>query len=133
MATATVEAVRDRMGSLTSEQEALATVLLGDAEVRLASRISNLLERVTAEPEFAKAVIQVEAWMVVRVLRNPDGYRQESEDGYGYTFDSRAAAGFLTVLREEWADLGVNDGAFSIAPHLAVPPVGWPMSCLDWS
>ena len=132
MATAQVSDVVARMGPLTPEQTTLATTLLGDAEVRLASRVPDLLAKVAADPEFAKAVIQVESWMVVRVLRNPDGYRQESEDGYSYSFDTRAAAGFLTVLREEWEMLGVTDGPFSIAPYLQVPPA-WPVDALDWS
>lgn len=134
MATATVDAVKARMTeTLTEQQLELAAVLLGDAEVRLVSRIPDLLDRVATDPAFAAAVVQVEAWMVVRVLRNPDGYRQESEDGYSYSLDTRAAAGFLTVLREEWDALGVADGAFSIAPYLAVPPALSPAYYLDWS
>ncbi|WP_082468830.1 Gp19/Gp15/Gp42 family protein [Sciscionella sediminilitoris] len=119
MSLATVEDVAARLGRETSSDEnELAATLLGDAELMLRARIPDLLERAAKDPAFADLVVMVEANMVVRVLRNPDGYRQESEGGYSYTVDTRAAAGFLTVLDDEWKLLGYRDGAFTITPHL---------------
>lgn len=119
MSLATVEDVAARLGRETSSEEnELAATLLGDAELMLRARIPDLLERAAKDSGFADLVVMVEANMVVRVLRNPDGYRQESEGGYSYTVDTRAAAGFLTVLDDEWKLLGYRDGAFTITPHL---------------
>lgn len=108
---------------MTTEETELAETLVDDAERKLSARISNLPAQIMAGTIDVIDVISVESHMVARVVRNPDGYRQESEDGYGYTLDTRAAAGFLTVLSDEWAQLGVRDGAFSIAPYLETPPV----------
>lgn len=116
MALATFLDVQTRvMRELTPEEQELAEVLLGDVERRLATRIPGLLT--TVDPV---AIVSVEAEAVARVLRNPGGYRQETEGEYSYSVDVRAAAGFLTVLDDEWADLGlVADGAFTI---MSTPP-----------
>lgn len=127
MALAAVSDVAARLGREISSQESdLSATLLDDAEAILTARIPDLLDRAAGDERYRALVVMVEASMVVRVLRNPDGYRQESEGGYSYTVDTRAAAGFLTVLDDEWALLGYRaDGAFTIAPSLGAGAAPW--------
>lgn len=114
MALATLPDVTTRLGRTLTEQEpVLVATLLGDAEVKLAGRIPGLLTKAAADARFRATVVAVEAAAVARVLRNPEGYRSEQTGPFSYTIDTRAAAGFLTILAEEWRDLGVK-GAFSI-------------------
>lgn len=95
----------------------MTQVLLDDAEAMLERKIPDLLDKAAKDDSYRRAVIMVEAMMVCRVLRNPGGYRSESEGDYSYTTDTRAASGFLTVLDSEWQMLGASsDGAFTITP-----------------
>jgi hypothetical protein len=99
----------------------LVSVLLSAAEQRLRRRIPTFDDRLVTEDYFSETVTFVEASAVVRVLKNPDGYRSESVGGINYTMDTRAAAGFLLILDDEWELLGASaGGGFSIAPYL--PP-----------
>ena len=72
-------------------------------------------------------MVQVEADIVLRHVRNPDGYASETDGTYGYTFSREMASGRLEILPEDWAALGVVTGVvaqlvpvFSDAP---APPV----------
>ncbi|MGY0063371.1 Gp19/Gp15/Gp42 family protein [Streptomyces sp. LZ34] len=82
------------------------------------ARIPDLDERVAASEHYRALVVSVEAGAVVRVLRNPGGYRSETDENYAYTIDTRAAAGFLTILDEEWSLLGAARGASTAVPYL---------------
>lgn len=125
MAQASEQDVAVRLGrALDQGEQELVAALLDDAEALLIARIPHLLVRAEDEA-YRKLVVMVEANMVVRVLRNPDGFRQESEGGYSYTIDTRAAAGFLTVLADEWQLLGLSGGAFSIAPSFGATGSPW--------
>lgn len=128
--------VAARLGrALTPDEEDLVTTLLADAERTIASRAPG---RSLAALDL-EDVQRVAATAVVRVLRNPDGYRSEAAGGVSYTIDTRAAAGFLTILDEEWALLGLTSptsgsGAFSFGPVLGTaygsyPPAGWSPWC----
>ena len=112
--TAQVADVRARMGrELTGDEQTLAAVLLEEAELRLKAR-ATAAGSTWAELD-ALAVTSAEAWAVVRVLKNPDGYRSESDGDYSYQIDTRAAAGFLMFTTDELATLGLNgSGAFGI-------------------
>jgi hypothetical protein len=117
----TTDDVASRLGRpLTTDEEALASTLIGDVENMIRVRLpGRVLDGTTADEGSVK---QVASAAVARVLRNPDGYRNEAAGGISYTLDSRVAAGFLTILSEEWALLGLsgaaNGGAFSVAPVL---------------
>lgn len=119
MALATPDDVAARLGrELSAEELRLCAALLDDAERMLISRVPELLARV-ADGRLARVDVElVESTMVLRVVRNPSGYRSETAGDYGYTVDIRAAAGFLTVLPQEWRLVGVRGGAFTIAPFL---------------
>src|SRR5690606_39528980 len=81
MAVATVDDVQDRFDRPLSEDERrLAEVLLGDVEAMIRARIRDLDARVAADSNYRALVVKIEAAAVLRVLRNPEGYRQETED-----------------------------------------------------
>ena len=122
MAYATVDDVAARLGRDMDEAERrLAAVLLDDVEERLRARIPDLDDRVAADEHYRALVVSVEATAVVRVLRNPGGYRSETDGNYSYSLDTRAAAGFLTILDEELALLGAARGAWTAVPALNSP------------
>lgn len=123
---ATVEDVATRLGRdlLPGEQDRVQA-LLDDAETILRTRVPNLDEEVEAGRIARDVARLVLVSMVLRVVRNPAGYRSESAGDYSYTVDTRAASGFLAVLPEEWAWLGVGNGAFTIEPHVDWPRRRW--------
>ncbi|RZS39146.1 Gp19/Gp15/Gp42-like protein [Herbihabitans rhizosphaerae] len=92
------------------------TARLADIEAELLARIPNLVTRANAEPAYKALVVRVECDAVLRVVRNPGGYRQETAGDYSYSADPRAASGYLFVTDDEWRLLGVARGAFTIAP-----------------
>ena len=109
MATATSQDVESRLGRPLDESEvALAETLLGDVELLIKSKARNFD---ALDPDI---VVMVEATAVARVLRNPDGIRSQSADEFSYTVDSRVASGYLNLLPDEWALLGIGRGYASI-------------------
>lgn len=122
MAYATVEDVQARLNRpLTTVEEGMAETLLEDVEAILRSRILDLDER-AEDPDYLALVVQVEANAVLRVIRNPSGYRQETDGNYSYTVSAAVASGHLFVMDSEWNLLGVSKGAFTITPHLETAP-----------
>lgn len=115
---ATVDDVAARLGRPLSDAERpYVQALVDDAETIVRTRIPDLDERVESGRLSAAVVRLVLVSMVLRVLRNPGGYRSESAGDYSYTVDSRAASGYLGVLPDEWRWLGIGDGAFTITPY----------------
>lgn len=112
MATKTIASASDieaRWRPLSDAQKTVVAALAGDVYRRLLARIPDLEDRAAADPDgFGADVIQVQANAVIRVLKNPDGKRQESIDDYSWTRDRAISAGELMVLGSEWALLGVN-------------------------
>lgn len=99
--------------ALDAQETALAETLLATVLRRIQVRIPDLAERIADGKINPDAVIAVQAAAVARVLKNPDGYRSEGAGEFSYTIDTRAAAGFLTILDDEWAELGVSRTAFA--------------------
>ncbi len=127
MAHATVEDVRERFTrALTVDEERLAATLLGDAEALLRRRVRDLDGRASADQDYRRLVVMVEAESVLRVLRNPEGYRSESDGDYSYIRSAVVASGRLNILDEEWALLGVRRGAYTVAPVIGTPRCGPP-------
>ena len=125
MAIATVDDVQDRLDrELTDDEKQLAATLLEDVEAIIRSRVRNLLRRAAADESYRQIVVMVEANAVLRVLRNPEGYRQESEGNYSYSLNAAVASGHLFVLGSEWDLLGANRGAFTITPKVRRPRRG---------
>lgn len=125
MAIATVDDVQDRLDrELTDDERDLAATLLEDVEAIIRSRVRNLLRRAATDESYRQIVVMVEANAVLRVLRNPEGYRQETEGNYSYSLNAAVASGHLFVMDSEWQLLGANRGAFTVAPKVRRPRRG---------
>ncbi len=122
MALATVGDVSARLGrELSSDEAEQVSTLLGDAELLIKTRIPDLLARVAAGTIDSAVVIMIEANMVLRVVRNPDGYVQETDGNYSYQVSTAVASGRLSVLDDEWSWLGITRGVFLLVPKVNIP------------
>lgn len=111
MAYATFEDVQLRFfRELTPEEQPLVEQRLQDVENKIRRRIKDLDERVLDDPGYEDLVRQVCADAVIRLVRNPEGYIQETDGNYTYQLSATSADGRLTILPEEWADLGIRKG-----------------------
>jgi len=94
----------DRLGRpLTPTETTTATALLVDAWAVLLARDPSIDTRLTdssLSPDLVRVVVSA---MVLRVLRNPDGKRQEAIDDYSWTRDTSLAGGSLYVSDDELA------------------------------
>lgn len=125
MAATPVEMVRVRMGrALDAAELALVVALLDEAEsrVRADPGTGDVTARLTQDALFRANFTATAANAVVRVLRNPEAVRQEGVGPYSWSYDTRAAAGFLTILEDEMALLTVGPGSSSAT--LFVIPAG---------
>lgn len=121
MAYASFEDVQNRWQEDLSDAQTVIETRLGDAELLIKSRIPDLDDKVTAGTPSEAVVVMVEAEMILRVIRNPEGYVQETDGGYSYMLNQRIASGGLEVLAQEWRLLGRSGGAFTIRPMLDIP------------
>lgn len=131
MSYAQVEDVSISLGrSLTDDELEQASALLDRIDTRIKRRLTDLAERIATDPSLLDVVVEVESDAVARVLRNPSGYLQEQDGDYLYIRDRAVASGVLGLTADEWARVGVKQGAFTIAPYLGrtpdEPPPGWP-------
>ncbi len=92
-----------RWRPLNTAEAAIAQTLLDDAYAILLARLPTLEARMSAVPPTVSAelVVGVICSMVLRVLRNPDGKRQESIDDYSWTRDNAVSAGLLYASEDE--------------------------------
>lgn len=125
MSVANVDDVAARLGrTLSPAESSQAAVLLDDVEAVIVTRYPTLalLNQ--------QALVAVECYAVMRVLRNPDGKRQQSIDDYSWTTDTALSAGALYISDAEWAMLKpalVSSGeAFTIRPYYAPDDVQVP-------
>lgn len=118
MAYADSAAVAGRLGrTLTQDEASWAEFLLDDIETAIKVRIPDLDAQIVAGTIDLDTVIRVEAWAVVRYMKNPDGKYQESLDDYSFTRDRAISSGILGLTDEDWNDLlssGVSSSAFTI-------------------
>lgn len=104
---ATAADVAVRLGrEATTEETLLIEARLGDVERKIRRRIKDLDDRISAGTTDVEDVKQVEADAVVRLVRNPEGYLQETDGNYSYMLSREMASGKLEILDEEWAALG---------------------------
>lgn len=105
---------------LTEEERPLVEARIKDAEAKIRLRIPDLDDRVAANPEYADVVARVCADAVIRLVRNPEGYVQETDGNYTYMLAQSHADGKLSITPDEWQDLGVGAGVsvFHVVPRL---------------
>lgn len=122
MAYATPADVEARLGRPLYEAETvIVDARLGDAELILRSKIPALDDNVAASATYEQAVVMVESDMVIRLIKNPDGFMQESKADYSYMRATGFASGRLEVLPEEWDILGVKSSFGVVMPYLGLP------------
>ncbi|GAA5156987.1 Gp19/Gp15/Gp42 family protein [Amycolatopsis dongchuanensis] len=122
MAYATPQDVADRyFRPLDPDEERVVAARLEDAERLIKARIPDLDAKVAAGTIDQGTVVMVEADMVLRLIRNPDGYTSETDGNYSYTISAAVASGTLEVRPDEWSLLGISGGVFVIAPRPRMP------------
>lgn len=110
---ATVDDV-DALRPLTADERELANTLLRYASALMRRQLPTLDARITAgtlDPDLAEYVA---VQMVVRVLRNPDGIRQETVGPSSITYDTSQAVGQLMLSTGDLAILAAPGTGFAI-------------------
>jgi hypothetical protein len=113
---ATVSDIEARWRPLGGTEVVKVDALLDDAWALLRQRVADIETR-TGDTLDADLVVLVVTSIVLRVLKNPDGIRQESIQDYSVTW---AAAGGLYVTDDELAllaDPATVGDAFTIRPY----------------
>lgn len=122
MAYATPDDVEARLGRELDETETrLVETRLADVELLIKSRVPDLDEQIANGKIDPALVVMIEAEAILRLIRNPDGYTQETDGTYSYTISKDVASGKLSLLDGEWWRLGVGRGIYSIAPYVDMP------------
>ncbi|WP_190821966.1 Gp19/Gp15/Gp42 family protein [Saccharopolyspora pogona] len=122
MAYATPADVEARLGRpLDASETQVVSARLHDSELIIRNRIPDLDERVADGRIDRDVVVLVEVEMVLRLVRNPEGYTAETDGNYSYQLSSDVASGHLSVLPSEWGLLGVRGGIYTIKPYVDVP------------
>lgn len=105
-----------------SDQEAVnGETFLDDAWRMLRRRVTTLDADIAADTtgDLMAEAVRVMCAAVLRVMKNPDGKRQETIDDYSWTRDQAVSAGLLYFTDEDLNDLIVDDsgpsGAFSFS------------------
>lgn len=80
---------------------------LEQVERMIRRRIPDLDSKVAASETFEADLIDVEADVVLRLVRNPEGYMSETDGAYTYQLQTDLSSGKLEVLDDEWQTLGV--------------------------
>lgn len=113
--------------ALSAGQSAAAPYLLTDAWAIIRARIPGLEARLTAATLDVALVVQVETAMVLRVLSNPDGKRQEAIDDYSWTRDNAVSTGlmYLSDAELDLLSLPTLTGAFTITPYGVAPGLSY--------
>lgn len=75
--------------------------LIEKAERLLARKVPNLAARITAGSLTKEDIVDVVCSMVLRVLRNPAGYRSETAGDYSYQVDAQTGSGRIELLASE--------------------------------
>lgn len=94
------------MATLDSTESALIEARIAQAERIIARRIPDLADRITLGTVTLDDVKDVVCAMVLRVVRNPEGFIQESDGTYTYMLDPSTISADMEVTDDEWAILG---------------------------
>ena len=117
---ATTADLASRWRTLSTQETTNGTTFLADAWGMLKRRIPTIEASIATDAALSAEVVRVLATAVLRVMKNPDGKRQESIDDYSWTRDQALSAGLLYFTDEELDDLfpgsGVKGRAYSLDP-----------------
>jgi hypothetical protein len=102
---ASIADIEARWRPLTAQEIVNANAFLGDAWALLTNRRPTLEVDMSAEAVSPENVVRVVCAMVLRVLKNPDGYESESLDDWNGRRSELIASGLLHVTPDELADV----------------------------
>lgn len=118
--------------ALTADELAVGETLLGDAWAIVLSAkptVSGRLDKLPPDQVFRSLVVQTLCAMVLRVLQNPHGKLEESQDDYRYRLDAAVSSGALYLSEAELARLSdgdeTPDGAWTIGPSFLQREKRW--------
>lgn len=96
---------------------------LEQVERMIRRRIPTLDTLAAASAIFLADLIDIEADVVLRLVRNPEGYISETDGTYTYQLQKDLSGGRLVVLNDEWTALGVYrlSRMSIIAPAFVMP------------
>lgn len=96
---------------------------LEQVERMIRRRIPTLDTKVAASETFEADLIDIEADVVLRLVRNPEGYLSETDGTYTYQLQADLTGGRLVITDEEWTALGVFrlSRMSVIAPFFTLP------------
>lgn len=128
MAYAVVSDVADTLGRpiINPSEITQVTVWLRRVESRIRGRIPTLAI-LAGNVTYLQTLVDIEADVVTRRVKNPDGKQNEKIDDYSYGLNDVAATSDLWLTEQEWAQLiplmTTLPGAYTVdlgTPH------GWP-------
>lgn len=127
-----VEVETQLMRPLDPAEQTLATSLLQLASATLRTKVTNLDQRMDADPGFALQVQYVEASAVKRAIENPAGLTYETIGPFAAQRPASDNPGGLAFSAGELRLLGVGGGAFTITPYMVVPTPTMPPELVGW-
>lgn len=120
MSYASFDDVQERFHrELEDVDRVLIETRLKDAEGKIRRRVRDLDDKVL-DLEYMALVVRICADAVIRLIKNPDGYVQETDGNYTYMLSQQLAEGRLRIEQDEWNDLGVSRsvGVVHVSPML---------------
>lgn len=125
MAYASATDIEDRLGrSLDDSETRIVSTRLEDAEELLLVRIPDLAQKIVDGAIRERLVVMVEAEAVMRLIKNPEGFTQETDGNYSYQISAQVASGRLTIENDEWRLLGVRSAVALISTAIKLPGGG---------
>jgi len=96
---------------------------LNQVERMIRRRIPALDDLTQASATFLADLIDIESDVVLRLVRNPEGYLSETDGNYTYQLQTDLSGGRLVILDDEWTALGVFrlSRMSVIAPNIVLP------------
>lgn len=126
---ATTADLAARWRPLDTAEVPVGETRLADAWRMLKRKVADLEATVAADADYSAEVVRVLCEAVLRVLKNPDGKRQESVDDYSYTRDGSLTSGELYFTDDELDSLATakRTRAFSFS----ILPPGYPTTTFE--
>ena len=102
---ADISDIESRWRPLSAQEAVNATAFLSDAWAMLLGRRPSLDADITAGTVSTDNVTRVVCAMVLRVMKNPNGFASETIDDWSGTRDALIASGELRITSDELADV----------------------------
>jgi len=116
---------RAETGALARDTEDRVVELALDAVAMVRDAVPTVEARLTAGQLTRRTFCRVISDMVLRVVRNPQGFKSESDSSYSYTSGATVASGDLWIPDKDLALLrGVQSSGVPSSTLVGVDP-GW--------